>query len=239
MLTTVTITGVDDGVKHEDLHALSTEFPFVEWGILHSSKRSGTSRYPSSEWLGELKKSVSGSVRTLKLAAHFCGDYTRDVLAGRVDRLDAVVFQRCQVNGFKLPAPAFVEAVQHAPNIEFILQARSETDVAALAELARVVGTTRVSLLFDPSGGHGVRTEKWPSRPANVAMGYAGGIKPSTVVEVLREIGPINDAFWIDMESGVRVGDCFDLSLVREVLQKAAPFIEKNTVVDSSHSSIK
>lgn len=40
-LTRVTITGADDAVEPAELQALSHEFPFVEWGILHSYKRFG------------------------------------------------------------------------------------------------------------------------------------------------------------------------------------------------------
>ena len=57
-------------------------------------------------------------------------------------------------------------------------------------------------------------------------MGYAGGIKPSTVLDVLSSIGVVDQPFWIDMESGVRdENNQLDLRLVREVLEKTRPFV--------------
>ena len=55
----------------------------------------------------------------------------------------------------------------------------------------------------------------------DVRMGYAGGIGPDNVVDVLRDIGPVRPT-WIDMESGVRTGDKFDLAKVRRVLEQVA-----------------
>ena len=48
MLTTVTITGADDRVDPWELARLSEEFPHVEWGVLISTGRAGTPRYPST-----------------------------------------------------------------------------------------------------------------------------------------------------------------------------------------------
>jgi hypothetical protein len=51
MLTGITITGADDQVDPRELAMLSAEFPFVEWGILMSESRAGTSRYPGQTWM--------------------------------------------------------------------------------------------------------------------------------------------------------------------------------------------
>lgn len=50
----VTITGADDNTNHSDMINISKDFPFVEWGILFSSSRQGSERYPSIEWVNEL-----------------------------------------------------------------------------------------------------------------------------------------------------------------------------------------
>lgn len=224
MLTRVTITGADDAVDPADLHRLSAEFAFVEWGILRSA-RAGRPRYPSAEWLGALAASRTGRP-PIRLAAHLCGTLARDALAGREAVVDADLFQRHQVNGFELPAEALFELAPRAAT-EFILQVRSESGLlsVAAAAFARAGLGGRFSLLFDPSGGRGVEAARWPPPPAGVAMGYAGGIKPATVEAVLRDIGQVEGDFWIDMESGVRAGDRLDLGLVRQVLERAAPFV--------------
>lgn len=225
MLTRVTITGADNSVKYEDLHALSDAFSFVEWGVLRSRGRGGTPRYPSSEWRAGLSKYIARRPQ-IRLAAHLCGEYTRAVLDGRDWPLDVTTFQRHQINGFKLPAPDFIELARRTET-EFILQVRSEADLPALADVARSLGEGRASLLFDPSCGRGIEAFRFPAKPDGVSMGYAGGIRPATVEYVLKEIGPVNGDFWIDMESGVRTDDRFDLGLVREVLERAAPLVHR------------
>jgi phosphoribosylanthranilate isomerase len=63
--------------------------------------------------------------------------------------------------------------------------------------------------------------------PDGLRFGFAGGIGPDNVKRVIREISAKVDApFWIDMESGVRTDDRFDLNKVRRVLETAAPFVE-------------
>lgn len=76
------------------------------------------------------------------------------------------------------------------------------------------------SLLFDPSGGRGIGGHAWPSPPPATRMGYAGGIGPDNIEQVLDQVAPLGAA-WIDMESGVRTDDRFDLDKVREVLARA------------------
>ena len=63
----------------------------------------------------------------------------------------------------------------------------------------------------------------WPRAPLNTRIGYAGGIGPENVIEVLGGIGPVGDGTWIDMESRVRdAEDRFDLNKVWVVLDKVA-----------------
>ena len=52
-------------------------------------------------------------------------------------------------------------------------------------------------------------------------LGFAGGIGPDNVLDVIRDIGP-RDPYWIDMESGVRTDDKLDLAKVRRVLEQIA-----------------
>ena len=226
MLTRVTITGADDKVDPQVLVGLSKEFPFVEWGFLFSAKRAGTQRYPSNPWIGELQGLAESS--GMNLSAHLCGADAR-----RLQTSDAWVpfrgFQRYQINGYESPVPRIVRLAA-SPRVEFILQARDEASLALVGQDARSIGYRSASVLFDPSGGRGVEPFKWPVPPYLVRMGYAGGIKPETVIEVLKDIGPIDYPFWIDMESGVRdAEDRFDLARVRSVLEKTSPFVVPET----------
>lgn len=128
---------------------------------------------------------------------------------------------RVQVNGW-VPSPGLVGLSLEFFDLEIVLQTRDENGLAEAARHAAAIrrGGGRASVLWDPSGGTGVR-----GRLDVVADGYAGGISPDNVGEVLEELAAAGRRCWIDMESGVRTGDAFDLRKVRAVLEAAAPFV--------------
>lgn len=235
----VTITGADDNVDPKALLDLSKEFPFVEWGILRSEKRAGTARYPTMGWVSKLPEG-------LRLSLHLCGSEARSAMIGSTewygpgqyyDPLRKPFFRRIQINGYKPGTPGVLGIAPIAYRLfsaqmyiashdrlsvrrpTLILPFNSETDLDAVSADARVLPGTEI--LFDPSGGRGKEPFRWPTESAagvRVRMGYAGGINPDNVVDVLRDIGPVQPT-WIDMESGVRTNDAFDLRKVRHVLE--------------------
>jgi len=220
---TVAITGADDDVDPSALEDLSDEFPFVEWGILRSAKREGTPRYPSRKWVRAVLR-LSGISH---LSLHLCGEDARQAQRG-IFNGDEQLFNRVQINGYKLAAgPNDLKqgSSRFAPGVTFILPFNDEALALPVACDAAVLPGGEV--LFDPSGGRGVEPFRWATAPArvrgvvDVRMGYAGGIGPDNVVDVLRDIGPVRPT-WIDMESGVRTDDKFDLAKVRRVLEQVA-----------------
>lgn len=233
LLIRVTITGADDQVDPRALVELSARFPFVEWGILLSTSRAGQPRYPTEEWIWSLARATGR--RPVHLAAHFCGACARETLSGaRNWSLEVPLsVDRIQLNGYEELTPAFCGMVSSATcdaGPEYILQARTSSGLeTAMRDRRRI---RRGSILIDPSGGRGLdahalwaaveRGEEW--------IGFAGGITPANVVEAIsfldeRRSGP----FWIDMESGVRVDDRFDLGLVNQVLEAAEPFVRHHS----------
>ena len=236
-LRCVTISGADDGVNPSALVALSREFPFVEWGILFSPKRTGTPRYPSQDWVHRMILAWGG-VRPLPIAAHLCGQFARDTFAGRINWLnDCHEYPRIQLNGFAECSQEIVTALAgYRGESAIILQASSDGVLSEAAEVAARLLTSDVvvSALWDESGGRGLQLVTAPAPPqledgcSDLPTGYAGGIGPHNVVDVLRAVEHIapNSWSWIDMESGVRTDDRFDLEKVRRVLALAAPFFE-------------
>lgn len=255
-VSTVTITGADDATDPEDLLALSREFPSVEWAILISKTRDGLPRYPSAEWIRKLRVAQCwrrGADR-MQLAAHLCGEVSRRLQKGdRTVVTDHFLtfFQRIQLNGYEFTAAArethavlqFARENEVFVPFSFILQTRNDTDLEAAAQLIARSPTNRVEVLYDPSGGTGLRTASWPVAPSNVRLGYAGGIGPDNVGEVLAatQIATILAAqrdgadrtTWIDMESRVRTDDRLDLKKVRYVLQTHADHLARSTIVTS------
>lgn len=225
MITGVTITGADDGVDPNDLAALSAEFPFVEWGILGSIKRAGEPRYPSQEWIGKLITADWPDSR--RLAVHLCGRS-----AERFMRCDASLaltmpeFGRVQINGWARfdVADVSVKFLSARPG-RLILQCQSAEDLQEIAANAAELGNADV--LFDPSGGTGKLAYNYPPAPVGCHLGFAGGIGPDNVLDVIESIGK-RDPYWIDMESGVRdQHDAFSLGRVRLVLDHVAGLMRR------------
>ncbi len=224
MLTKVTITGADDNVNVASLIALSERFPFVEWGILFSASREGTPRYPSHGWRLDFQRRAEDA--HIYRSAHLCGSIARDAMSGGLHSASLREYDRIQINGF-VPCDGLARfANVMVPMSEVICQVR---DTSALADGLEFAAGIDGSVLFDPSGGRGVETATWPliqDAPYwyTGGIGYAGGIKPENVSDVLAAIGADRmDPFWIDMESGVRdERDRFDLGRVEAVLESCA-----------------
>ena len=77
------------------------------------------------------------------------------------------------------------------------------------------------------SGGEGIETHVIAF--AGKKIGYAGGINANNVAEkltFLMENDQVGD-FWIDMESGVRTDDWFDIDKVVKVLEICSDILKK------------
>lgn len=224
-LTRVTISGADDGVEPKALAELSEKYPFVEWGILVSKNRFGTPRYPSTNWLLALEEHPQ-----LTISSHLCGELARNVMAGNTIR-SSVPFKRLQLNGFsKYRLPGLLCA-ERCPDVEFILQC---SDVGALNHarwLREQHGHSNIVVLWDPSGGLGIAfNESGAWFPLDmdhkIPIGYAGGIGESNIEDTIAMLCTgKGDPLWIDLESGARTDDRFDLAKVERILKLAAPFV--------------
>lgn len=242
-LDAVGFCGLDDSAVLEDVVAISTSCPWVEWGVLLNPARQGEPRYASPSTLERISALARG--RQIRLAAHLCGQDCLKAVAGdaaHVARLrQQTGCQRMQINPTAANLSGNWEAGSAArglravaaamPETEFILQVNAETSslFQALfqapdsAELPR-----NLAVLFDPSCGLGVVPDARPPPIPGVHCGYAGGMKPENIAEqlgaVADAVGEQSESVWIDMESGVRSvlpdgRDIFDLSRVRRVVE--------------------
>lgn len=223
----VTFTGADDTVEIAALRDFAEEFGFVEFGILFSRKRQGNeTRYPTHGWLNQLLNTHGKHVR---LAAHLCGELARDVVAGYEEAerwFDewVGVFDRVQINGIDIASNAQAAAVMaREQDIDFIMQCRSFEELSAAGRAS--VLAENMSALYDPSGGRGLLSNDWPLPVGSHRVGYAGGIGPDNIDDVLDRLARIDGPpTWIDMETRVRSldGRQFDLSLCRKVARAVA-----------------
>lgn len=223
-LRCVSITGADDGVSIADLNAVAADYPFVEWALLLMPEAAGTPRAPSPEWISDFAATYKGAHK----AMHLCGTALTGFAAGQADILAMMQgFSRIQLNlefgaveGQYAPGELLAQIAAH-PQFTFIIQ-YTEKRRSWLTELSALPNH---ALLFDASAGRGVAPADWPAPLPGHDCGYAGGINPDNVAVHLQRIAAAGAAeTWIDMESGVRTDDRFDLDKVRAVLKIAAPF---------------
>ena len=222
----VTVTGADDWVDPMALAQLSERFPFVEWGILYSTKREGSPRYPSRDWMDQLVWH-QGNTYPMHLSLHVCGKAARDLLGGNDSLLETWCppFYRVQLNGYDWDSQVATRLYEmwSMYGCEFILQARSTDALGpASVDADRIHG----SVLYDPSGGRGRHPGAWPDLRLG-KVGVAGGLTPETAWSTYEQVQPMG-ASWVDLESGVRTDDRFDLAKVEATMK---PFAVATEVV--------
>ena len=225
----ITFTGADDATDVDGMLELSSRYP-IEWGILLSPKRHGTPRYPSLDKVRAFAYSMCGQKRfPYRMSAHFCGDYSRALLDPNRSMTVApslsdrqindpigdllLTAQRAQVNtsdpiGIEAASRLYAWGRSWAGRI--ILQSRRADCFPAWTE---------IDWLYDCSGGNGISAYEWPEEPTDRLVGYAGGIGPHNISQVLETAGYRATNYWLDMESGVRTDDRFDLEKCRQVCE--------------------
>lgn len=104
------------------------------------------------------------------------------------------------------------------------------------AFLRTITSNVVCDLLVDMSGGRGKELDLTTANSLTAPylqqyIGYAGGLNPDNVNQYLEELtsrpNKGNDKFFIDMESGVRTNNQFDLKKCEQVLEIAKQYIYK------------
>ncbi len=233
-LKIVTISGADDNTDISKMSEISARFPFVEWGILMSPNNYGKPRYPSKTWIENIIKKPN-----LQKSLHLCGNYARLFSTAKVVSMPDMSipgiiefiknFDRVQVNMAKelstVDIDHFAENINECYNIfnpisEILLQ----IPLGSSPIMEKINDKLYYQTLFpflDISGGAGLPGEWKLDFEWSGLRGFAGGIKPDNVEQIIENIKPnlgTHDTFWIDMESGIRTNDVLDLNLVENVL---------------------
>jgi hypothetical protein len=251
LIERVTITGADDRTDPVDLLDISRRFPFVEWGVLFSARRSGSPRYPSGDWIRDLIR-LRPYLEGARFSAHLCGGTMRSFVNafGSTSEPDLEgwltpfgltfseydsFFGRTQVN-FDQARERFREIELATLIRRWKVRARGDlitqhnTENASLWPVLQPVDRSdgrgrRHQILMDASGGRGISPEVWPRPIAGVLCGYAGGLGPETILAELERISDVvgDGVIWIDMEGRVRdETDRLDLERVESVLKSVS-----------------
>lgn len=227
----VTLTGPDNKTSFNQLLNLQQLFPFVEWGILFSKSKEGQQRYPTQD---HIENEFTGP---LKLSAHFCGWYAKEVLENQnfdlITRLSDQ-FKRVQLNyNFKNSTGwNLVELLKYAEQhkgIEIILQ-YNQSNKETLDKFHINNLPSNFHFLYDSSGGRGNKIKTIEDPIGSFYTGYSGGLDTENIddicVQILTHRNPLK--VWIDMESGIRTNDEFDIDKARIILEKCDALFYKN-----------
>ncbi len=228
----ITFTGADDGTDAKHLLEMHEENesgappgrPSIEFGILFSPSLTGQPRYPSAQWVSRMMGIAGGRI---KLAAHICGGYSRELLeTGTIRQLAPLLaegaFGRVQIN------TADPRVLEKAPsiadwgsrlNVKVILQSRDP--VTFPAELPGI------SWLYDASGGRGILPAQWPQEFGDRLVGNAGGLNSKNISHAVRSISTRARRYWVDLETGARdENDRFAITTCREICRIVGEALE-------------
>lgn len=224
----ITFTGVDEMTDLKGLQELQSEYPIAEFSVLFSKNwKTNGNRYINPEYMKILGR------KGLNLSCHACGSIARDALRGNWMPLEQVTngmypFKRCQLNIAMSDIKEDVLNTTLPVGLEEVIIQQRDADHLSIWD--RIQNHYGMSILFDASGGNGIDTGFEPFAMENIRIGYAGGITPENVTDKLTFL--LNNEnvydFWIDMESGVRTDDWFDLNKVAKVLEVCKPIIENH-----------
>ena len=225
----LTFTGVDEHTDLDALAALWRQYPLVEIAVLAgthttngpaSARTDPNPRFPSRTTISAFMGLAKGLGR--QSAIHLCGCYSREVNGGSFQNARVLTqgFSRVQVNAREkdyemMSIQEFADKL--GDDYEIIIQTR-ETPT-------RVFEHPKISRLFDKSGGRGIANFlEWSPPPDESGhMGYAGGINPDNVEQALERATAMATRTWLDMESGVRTDNRFDLAKVKRVCATVWP----------------
>ena len=230
-LTRVSLTGPDDRTNLADLHALGSEYPFVEWALLYLPSRQGTPRNPSQAWRDAYWANKPPGFTAL----HLCGKEVFDeLLAGRInpelalaDRLQFNINARVRDFTDNEVLAIYATALRIGPAL--ILQYNDETSgvIERFLGLVHSRDAHRIHVLMDASKGRGESPSTWsvPEVLHSWFHGVAGGLGPQTIVSALTQLADHPFDYWADMESNIRTDNELDKDKARAVLAAAKPFV--------------
>lgn len=233
ILKNITFTGADDKVDKQHLYEISSNYPNVEWGILWYSKKMGTQRYPTKEWIRDFLDNKPSGV---KASLHICGndalefahkkesevwEYLNNVNRiqlnfpkSKMDLNDVITLFQSERNDFRCNISKF-HTIDMGKYV--IIQANKGNKILD----ACLEDNPYIEFLFDESRGGGKSISEYPIPIPQKYNGYAGGINPYNVLAVLydlKKIIPEDGKIWIDMETGIRTDNEFDLRKVKRII---------------------
>lgn len=220
----LSFNGLDTMTNLSRAMDIQEKYPLVEFGVLLSGNWSKNgNRYFNPNFIKVLWDF------DLNLSLHLCGRIARRAIRNDfqpgIDLCGGYfnLFQRVQINiasyGDKNPKDVVLDIPETVR--EVIIQQKSADDCKLFTDFYTAHKDSlgdKVSVLIDGSGGNGVETEL-NILETTAKVGYAGGIKEENIISKLDYLMEHTDNFWIDLESGARTDDYFDLGKIERMCE--------------------
>jgi len=225
----ISFVGVDLNTDLDELKKISDRWPGkTMWGILYHespSSRKYPNRYPPLSVTRDLFD------KKVQIAAHLCGQTVKGFTDQRGSRIPFLAYDLIQLNALQYDMGAVISSA-NVYKIPIVLQHRSSTLPETASDLEN-----KIIYLHDKSGGKGIVSSA-NSRPESLSpswlIGYSGGITPENAAQVNEEVP--DGFYYLDMESGVRTEDWFDLKKCRAVMEAVYGFQISVEERESRHS---
>ena len=229
VINKVTFTGADNNTPIEELQKIQKKYPYVEWGILIASNP-GKSKQPTDNYILDLKN------KGLNLSLHICNEHVKAILDdGKLD-IKYDFFDRYQLN-FNFnhndhDLNNYSKLINKFKNKDFILQTNFSNEIF-IEKIINSNKTSNTNILYDSSGGKGVEIKQIKVPFKNIYTGYSGGINPNNINDICKQITyhKNDDRVWIDIQTGARTNNEFDLEKITKMLKIVDKHLNKGFIL--------
>lgn len=248
-LALVSFVGIDEytdldkliELDHQEVNYYGAFTAINEWGFLYSETRakSDDDRYPSYKFIRDAKEKIQ--LEGLRTSVHLCGSEAIEAFFNKEDYIIKLVEEsRVQlnfnINKYEIDelldlvcrSAVFYANNAHASIIVQVNKSKQEFVNRLIPKIRD--NDLKIDLLHDASGGYGKQIDTVLEPYWHAFTGYAGGLKPGNIADVLQKIEDVNknrQRYYIDMESGIRTDNRLDLEKCKAVMVEVSDFIKK------------
>lgn len=233
----LSITGADNKVCVNELSKVAKNNPQVEFGILYLLERQGTKRNPDYAWRQEYFKAMLKEQTSLHLcAAQAFKEILRDDYQTFINEFGFNVFNeltqanRVQLNINSRHQIFTIEEIQKIytrlleNGLKIIVQYNDNSKKWIDTYVLKTKFKDQIYILMDSSLGRGVIANSFEIpecfKDFNFTYGFAGGVNVENIESVKLKCDELSVNYWIDLESGARTDNEFDMEKVFKLIEK-------------------
>lgn len=227
----LSITGADNNTKINELTQLSEKHYGLELALLYFPEKENQNRNPGQTFRDEF----FNQIKKENTALHLCGKKVFEEILSpyftstnvfkelqKASRLQLNINARFDLFS-KLEIHTIYEKLLNE-GFELILQYHTRSEHWIL-DFIEKRNNEKINILLDSSLGKGVYCENFVIPPPlmgyNYPLGFAGGLNENNIAHAHEQIKKLNlKSYWLDLESGVRTKNEFDMSKATALCEK-------------------